>query len=116
MLEKGFAEQSLDQIAALTPSGVFSGTIQSIIFPTYVSEPRQIAQDTWEVDINAARQLIDRKTGDRKTFEVNLTFTVRAVEPPRSPLGDKASFVEQRVYQLRAAGLEITKIKDFIAP
>lgn len=114
MLEKGFAEQSLNQIALLTPAEVFSGKIQSLILPTYISEPRQTADGVWEVDMTATRQQINRQTGERKVIEVNSTFTVKAVEPPRSPLGNQASFVEQRVYQLRATGLEITKIVDFV--
>jgi hypothetical protein len=112
LLSKGFAEKSLGQIAPLAKDAL-TKNLESVLIPTYVSEPKQIAEGKWKVDMTATRKVIDRSTGERTTFEVNHTFTVQAVEPPQSPLGDKASFIEQRIYQLRAAGLEISEIADF---
>jgi hypothetical protein len=87
--------------------------MRSVIVISHLSEPRQIAPGRWELDMVATRVLIDRTSGESKQIAFNRTFTVESVEIPRSPLGSNAPIVEQKIYQMRSAGLQITQITPF---
>ncbi|MDX2242329.1 MAG: hypothetical protein NW224_16720 [Leptolyngbyaceae cyanobacterium bins.302] len=107
-----FREESRKAIAELTPAGVFSGNTCSTILISYVSEPRTIAPGRYEIDMVATRNVIDQ-SGQIEEIPFNRTFTLEAVDIPRSPLGKDATDVERAVYNVREAGLEITDIKPF---
>lgn len=107
-----FREESRKAIAELTPASVFSGNTRSTILINYVSEPRTIAPGRYEVDMVATRNVIDQ-SGQIEEIPFNRTFTLEAVDIPRSPLGKDATDVERAVYNVREAGLEITDIKPF---
>lgn len=113
LLEPEFGKASLKEIAKLTPSSVFSGNIRSVAIVSYLSEPREIRPGEWEVDQIATRLLINRSTGQEERIPFNRTFTLRAVEIPQSPLENDAPLVEQKIYEIRNAGLEITKMVKF---
>jgi hypothetical protein len=113
MLEPKFAQASLKELSGLVPESVYSGQMRSVIVISHLSEPRQIAPGRWELDMVATRVLIDRTSGESKQIAFNRTFTVESVEIPRSPLGSNAPIVEQKVYQMRSAGLQITQIDPF---
>jgi hypothetical protein len=113
LLEPEFAKASLPKIADLVPPTVFSGQIRSTTIISYLSEPREIRLGEWEVDMIATRILIDRTTGRDQRIAFNRTFTLEAVEIPHSPLGKTATVVEQKIYEMRSGGLEITQIAEF---
>ncbi|MBD2772530.1 hypothetical protein [Iningainema tapete] len=114
LLEPKFAKAALSEIAELVPSIVFSGKLRSTVIISYLSEPREIRQGEWEVDMIATRLLVDRTSGTDERIPFNRTFRLKAVEIQKSPLGQKASAFEQKVYEIRSAGLEITRITEFI--
>lgn len=113
LMEPEFGKASLKKLALLTPSTVFSGQIRSTAIISYLSEPREIRTGEWEVDLVATRLIIDRNTGRDERIPFNRTFTIKAVEIPRSPLGTSAPLIEQKIYEIRSSGLEITKITEF---
>lgn len=113
LMEAEFAQASLPKIAELVPPAFFSGQIRSTTIISYLSEPRAIRPGEWEVDMVATRVLIERTTGQDERIPFNRTFTLRAVEIPRSPLGLEAPLVERKIYDMRSAGLEITQIREF---
>ena len=113
LLEDDFAEAALKEIAQLIPADVFAGRIRSVVDIKYISEPRHIAEGRWQVDMISTRILMDRMTGKSERLPFNRTFTLEAVEIPRSPLGSNASLVEQKIYEIRATGLQITNIVPF---
>jgi len=113
MLEPKFAEASLKEIAELVPITVFTGRTRAVTIINYLSEPRQIAPSKWQVDLVATRMVIDRQSGASDRLPFNRTFTLQAVEIPRSPLGENAPLVERKIYDLRAAGLQITDITPY---
>ncbi|NJO50769.1 MAG: hypothetical protein HC840_16460 [Leptolyngbyaceae cyanobacterium RM2_2_4] len=113
LLESEFAKASLPKVAELVPPALFSGQIRSTTIVSYLSEPREIRPGEWEVDLVATRVLIDRTTGKDERIPFNRTFTLQAVEVPRSPLGADAPLVERKIYEMRAAGLQITRIVEF---
>ena len=114
LLEPKFAEAALSEIAELVPSSVFSGQLRSTVIISYLSEPREIRQGEWEVDMVATRLLVDRTSGTDERIPFNRTLRLKAVEIQNSPLGQNASAFEQKVYEVRSSGLEITRITEFI--
>lgn len=107
-----FREESRRTISELTPARVFTGNVRSTILIRHVSEPRTIALGKYEVDMVASRNVI-QQSGQIEEIPFNRTFTLEAVDIPRSPLGKTATEVERVVYSIREAGLEITDIKPF---
>ena len=59
----------------------------------------------------ATRTIISQQSEEEIPF--NRTFTLEAVDIPKSPLGKSALEVEKAVYTLREAGLEISKLEPF---
>jgi hypothetical protein len=113
ILEPKFAQASLPKIAELVPTSVFTGQIRSTTIISYLSEPRAIRLGEWEIDMIATRILVDRSTGRDERIPFNRTFTVQAVEIPRSPLGKDASLIEHKIYEVRSSGLQITRMVEF---
>jgi hypothetical protein len=110
-----FRDESRRSISELTPAGVFSGNVRSTILIRHVSEPRTIALGKYEIDMIASRNVIEQ-SGQIEEIPFNRTFTLEAVDIPRSPLGKTATEVERVVYSIREAGLEITDIKPAASP
>lgn len=113
LMEPEFGKASLDKIADLVPSTVFSGQVRSTIIISFLSEPREIRPGEWEIDMIATRLMVDRSLGKDERIPFNRTFRIKAVEIQTAPLGDQASAFEQKVYEIRSAGLEINKITEF---
>lgn len=113
LMEPEFGKASLAQIAELVPSTVFSGQLRSTVIISFISEPREIRPGEWEIDMIATRLLVDRTLGRDERIPFNRTFRIKAVEIQTSPLGNQASAFEQKVYELRSAGLEINRITEF---
>lgn len=113
LMEPEFGKASLDKIADLVPSTVFSGQVRSTIIISFLSEPREIRPGEWEIDMIATRLMVDRSLGKDERIPFNRTFRIKAVEIQTATLGDQASAFEQKVYEIRSAGLEINKITEF---
>ncbi|VXD16820.1 hypothetical protein [Planktothrix paucivesiculata] len=113
LMEPEFGKASLDKIADLVPSTVFSGQVRSTIIISFLSEPREIRPGEWEIDMIATRLIVDRSLGKDERIPFNRTFRIKAVEIQTATLGDQASAFEQKVYEIRSAGLEINKITEF---
>ncbi|BAU08421.1 hypothetical protein [Fischerella sp. NIES-3754] len=108
----GFRQTALQALAEITPSRVFSGQVASKIIISYLSTPRQTKMGEWEVDMVATRVLVNLSGGADEEIPINRTFTLRAVDIPEPP-SPTASALEQQLYEIRSAGLEITKISEF---
>ena len=109
---KGFRQEALNLIADITPAQIFSGQARSKILIAYISTPREISIGTWEVDLISTRLIVYRN-GQEEEVDFNKTFTVKAIDIPPKPPDAKSSTFERRVYDIRQAGLEITKIIDY---
>ncbi len=66
----------------------------------------------WEVALVATRVLVNLSGGADEEITFNRTFKLQAVDIPESPLNDNSP-LERQLYEIRSAGLEITKISDF---
>lgn len=111
---QGFRQDALNALASITPSRVFSGQMRSKIIISYLSAPRQTRWGEWEVDLVATRILVNLPGGADEEIAFNRTFTLRATDIPEPPASN-ASPLERQLYQIRSAGLEITKISEFTA-
>ena len=109
----GFRQAALQALADITPARVFNGQVRSKIIISYLSAPRQIKAGEWEVDMVATRVIVNLSGGADEEIPINRTFTLQAVDIP-SPLTPNASTLEQQLYEIRSAGLEITKITEFM--
>ncbi|MEA5574780.1 hypothetical protein [Calothrix sp. UHCC 0171] len=110
--KQGFRQAALNAIAEITPSRVFAGQIRSKIIISYLSAPRQIKMGEWEVDMVATRVLVNLAGGEDEEINFNRTFRLQAVDIPSQSL-NKNFPLEQQLYEIRSAGLEITKIAEF---
>jgi len=114
LLEPELGSEMLQLFATeIVPSGVFNGELRQVITIEHISDPRQIAEGRWEVDIVSTRRLLDRRNGSQQAIPWNRTYTLQAVEIPSSPLGEAASRVEQLVYDTQSSGLQIIDIVPF---
>lgn len=111
---QGFRQDALNAISSITPSRVFSGQMRSKIIISYLSTPRQTRWGEWEVDLVATRILVNLPGGADEEIAFNRTFTLKATDIPEPPASN-ASALERQLYQIRSAGLEITKISEFTA-
>lgn len=109
---KGFRKSAIAALADITPANVFSGQVRSKIIISYLSAPRQTRIGEWEVDMVATRVLVNLSGGADEEISFNRTFTLRSVDLP-SPPDANASALNQRLYEIQSAGLEITKITEF---
>jgi hypothetical protein len=110
--KRGFRQAVLQQLAEITPQRVFNGQVRSKIIISYLSNPRQIKLGEWEVDMVATRVLVNMNGGADEEIAINRTFTLQAVDIPQPP-ENNASALEKQLYEIRSAGLEITKISEF---
>ncbi|NJO65169.1 MAG: hypothetical protein HC836_45785 [Richelia sp. RM2_1_2] len=109
----GFRQAALEALADITPSRVFNGQVRSKIIISYLSAPRQVKMGEWEVDMVATRVLVNLAGGADEEINFNRTFKLQAVDIP-SPQSNDSSALEQQLYEIRSAGLEIIKISEFM--
>jgi hypothetical protein len=112
MMESEFGKASLVELAKLVPNTLYSGKTRSGVYISHISEPREIKRGVWEIDVISTRVVLEQGIGESRE-KFNRTFTVKAVEVPKSPLKENANELEKTVHSLRAAGLEISRIVEF---
>lgn len=110
LMEPGFREEFIRLMAERISPAVLQGSEKSVVRFFAISDPRQVGEATWEVDIVATR--IERN--DRQeTAEVpmNRTITLKAI-PPVTPLfqGLEPSAWRSEIYKLLNNGLLITEV------
>ena len=114
--KSNFREAFLEELTKIPGAdGVFSGSTKTVMVIQHVSDPQLLAGETgrWQVDVVANLILFDRAHPAGNTIPWNNSYIVRAVDPPQTPLPDKASDYQQIIYQLRQRGLEIENIVPF---
>ncbi|WP_193200315.1 hypothetical protein [Nostoc sp. MG11] len=105
-----FRAAFLRKLAQMTPSEIFNANAQVSFVPRFISEPRQIGEGKWQVDVVATLITFTRADNAGKGIPFNKRITVEAITPllPSSQPTDLAS----KVYTSRSSGLEITQIVD----
>lgn len=110
--KQGFRKAALETLADITPKRVFGAQVRSKIIISYLSAPKQTKIGEWEVNMVATRILVNLSGGGDEEINFNRTFRLQAVDIPSQPLNNNSA-LEQQLYEIRSAGLEITKISEF---
>jgi hypothetical protein len=111
-LKEDFRTAFLDQVAAITPPGVFNGSAQSVLNIETISTPRELQAGYWQVDMVAHLLIFDPTHPQGLAVPFNKSLFVQAVEPATDPLPEISTSLQKAVYRLRENGLEITEIRD----
>lgn len=112
LMDPGFRQEFLRLMGTekISP-GVMQGRIKSSVRFFAISDPRQVGEALWEVDIVATR--IERDRNQEVTeVPMNRTITLEAV-PPVEPVFDDLEPLawRQQMYDLLANGLVIVKVE-----
>lgn len=115
LLESKLRTPVLEEIAKVTPRGVFDGDYISTIAVSDISEPKEIGLGKWELNVVATRIVVPKNgvTGKETLFPFNRTFKLQSVPIPKIVPPASASELEKKVYEYRSSGLEIYDIMPF---
>lgn len=110
LMEEGFRTAFLQRLGQLVPSDVYSGSRKTLVRFFSVSNPRQVGEARWEVDVVSSR--IERVNNvEEAEIEFNRTITVQAVPPVDLALADDEPLAwRKRVVELMRNGLMITDV------
>ena len=118
-LSEDFRREFLGALAEMTPAQVFTGGTQTMLLITHLSEPKpvvdqknQIVLGHHQVDMIAELYVFSPSHPAGTAIPVNKEVLLRAVYPNQNPLPFGATEVEKAVYRIRAAGLEIYRIRE----
>jgi len=105
-----FRQDFLQRVAELTPPEVFSGTTQVVIVVNHVSEPEAVGEGRWKLDVVAHLYVFSETNALGDAIPFNREVFVEAVTAPAVPDGETP--LEQAVYSIRQAGLQIYAIRE----
>ena len=118
-LSEDFRSEFLAALAEMTPAQVFTGGTQTMLLITHLSEPlpvvdqkNQMVLGHHQVNMIAELYVFSPSHPAGRAIPVNKEVLLRAVYPNQNPLPEGATEVEKAVYRIRAAGLEIYRIRD----
>lgn len=115
-LSEDFRVEFLRQLADITPSEVFQGQAQVVLIPQDVSVPVKVGDGMWKVTLIANLISFSTIQGKGSTaIPFNKEIFVRSVLPP-SVLETAPTNLERQIAQVRASGLEVYAIQDYVSP
>lgn len=112
--ENNFRREFLKKLSSLVPQGVFSGNQQTVLRISQILPPQQIGQGRWDVNVYAYMEVLDVSQPVGNPIKINQKISLRAVPPPRYPLPNGLSTLQQAIYRLGEAGLEIVQIENIL--
>lgn len=110
-LAEDFRRDFLRNLAQMTPPSVFSGDTQSVLLIEYLSEPELIHSGSWRIKMIASMLLFRKTNQVGEAIPVNKEILVKAILPPTT-FAENSTPLQQLIYQIRSAGLEIELIRD----
>lgn len=108
-LSSDFRASFLTKVAELTPPGVFTGRQQVVMVIDQVGQPIELSTGRWQVDVLAHLNVFDEANTPQQVIQFNRQVVVEATTAPFVPEGE--SPLEQAIYNIRQAGLQITDIR-----
>ncbi|MEL6355241.1 MAG: hypothetical protein AAFR58_26405 [Cyanobacteria bacterium J06627_28] len=108
-LSPDFRLQFLEHVAEVTPAGVFSGQSQVVMIVEQVSKPMELETGKWKVNVLAHLNVFGTNNAPKEIISFNREVVVEATTAPLMPEGETP--LEQAVYTIRQAGLQITDIR-----
>ncbi|MEX0271576.1 hypothetical protein AB3R30_20860 [Leptolyngbyaceae cyanobacterium UHCC 1019] len=112
MVAEDFRNPFLQEVAKMTPNGVFSNAAQSVLSFESVSDPKPVKPGIWQVDVVANLLIFDGANPQGRVIPFNKSVFVQAVEPTSDPLPENSTPIQQAVYQAQQSGLRITEMRD----
>lgn len=109
-VSEDFRPELLRKLAELTPSEVFSGQSQVVLVTQEVTPPIQVAPGKWKVSVVANLQVFSKEQSEGKAVPFNKEVFIQAVDT--APLASGSTPLEQVIYEIRQARLEIYAMRD----
>ncbi len=109
-ISEDFRPELLKKIAELTPPEVFTGQTQVVLITQEITAPVLIAPGKWKVTIVANLQVFSQDNSVGKAVPFNKEVFVQAIDT--APLTAGATPLEQVIYEIRQARLEIYAMRD----
>ena len=112
-ISQDFRESFLIEMAnSFIPKGVFTGEAQSTLLVESLTEPREVKEGEWAVDMVAFLVIFDGRNPQGKATSFNKTVVIKAVEPSLDPIPEETSAIQKAVYATTSKGLVITEIYE----
>lgn len=108
-LAEDFRLPFLQRVADLTPPGVFTGQTQVVLVIDAVSEPEELEPGKWQVTVLAHLNVFNSRNALQETIPFHRDIVVAVTTAPLVPEGETP--LEQAIYAIRMAGLQITDIR-----
>lgn len=110
-LTEPLQKPTLKAISELVPQGVYSSHTQALLTLDHVSQPKQLESGRWSVQVVGHHRIsANRAAVPGKTVPFNKQIILEALSTPVVPTGTTP--LEQAVYAVRQAGLQIIAIND----
>lgn len=110
--DNNFRREFLANIANLVPSEIFYGGQQTVLQISNILPPQSTGVGTWDVNLYAYMQVLDVEQPIGNPIKINQKISLRAVPPPRHPLENGLSPLQQAIYRIGEAGLQIYQIEN----
>lgn len=111
-ISEDFRVSMLEEIAEMTPDGVFQGSAQSVLNIDSISEPMEVESGKWQVDVVAVLLIFDSRNPQGLAIPFNKTLIVKAVEVAVDPLKEESTPIQKAVYKTRQSGLVIDEMYE----
>lgn len=108
--DNNFRREFLNNIANLVPPEIFYGGQQTVLQISNILPPQSTGVGTWDVNLYSYMQVLDLEQPVGNPIKINLKISLRAVPPPHYPLDNELSPLQQAIYRLGEAGLQIYQI------
>ena len=111
-LSEDFRKEFLQELAKLTPDGVFSGTTKVVFVPLEIQKPIQIEPGKWKISVVSNLLVFDQSDISGRAIPFNKDVFVQAVDVPDYQA--HLSGIALAVQQIRSSGVEIYAIRDLV--
>lgn len=113
-LAEDFRKEFLQKLVEITPQNVFRGNTDVVLVPLSISEPELIEEGKWKLILIANLMVLENGDKLGKIIPFNKEIYVQSVEIPDYLIDDSQGKLAQIIAKVRASGLEIYALKDFI--
>jgi hypothetical protein len=115
-LNENLRDEVVKLLAEMTPAEVFSGNVKTTLKFQHVTIPSLVEQGKWKITVVGTLLKYQRGRGDVTKVPFNKELIIQAIDTPALPKdGRFSNELENLVYTIRQAGLEIVSMKDIDA-
>jgi len=111
-LSEDFRTGMLSSIATLTPSDVFNGTTKVILVPRSLTNPEETTKGRWKLNLVANLITFTSQNPAGVSVPFNKEIFIQTIDIPN--LRSNPTAIEQVIFKVRSAGLEIYSMRDLV--